>query len=385
MRFAKRKVKPGFMGRGGLKVGFVATVDCAILIAAKELGLFDRHGLSVQLTREVGWATIREKLLHEELDAVAAHASMAFSIYCGIGVTRRPCLTGLMLGLNGSAITLSNELWDLGVRDALTLGRLVKARAGSLVLNLGVALDLSSQNYNLREWLKSGGIDPDRDVRITTIPSVVMYDSFQAGYLDGYCVAEPWNTAAVRNKTGWVAAVASEAAPGQPEKILLVLQEFAEKREEEHLRLIAALIEASRFCDIPANRRELARMLAQPQYFDVPEDYLTNCLVGPFDFGPTRRATPNFIVLDAMSGGAPSRAAGKRVFDIIRNLNPIADAAALHTDMIAKVFREDIFEAAARLVTGAAPDSPRKPAHSAGPIISPHRTAPPRIPITLHV
>jgi len=45
----------------------------------------------------------------------------------------------------------------------------------------------------------------------------------------------------------------SEIEPNHPEKALLVLQEFAERREDEHLRLLAALIEASRFCDV---RRE---------------------------------------------------------------------------------------------------------------------------------
>jgi len=129
VRFAKPKSKVrNLPRRTWLNVGFATTIDCAILIAAQELGLFRKHGLDVRLSREVGWATIREKLLHEELDAAAAHASMLFSIYCGLGVVRRPYLTGMLLGFNGSAITLSNKLWDLGVRDAASLGRVVRER-----------------------------------------------------------------------------------------------------------------------------------------------------------------------------------------------------------------------------------------------------------------
>src|ERR1017187_10154737 len=262
MRFAKTKIRARHnQNRNRLNVGFAATIDCAILIAAQELGLFGKHGLSVRLSREVGWATIREKLLHEELDAAAAHASMLFSIYCGIGVVRRSCLTGLLLGVNGSAITLSKDLWNLGARDPVSLGKSIHELKGKRAFTFGVVLELSSQNFNLRKWLRSGGVDPDRDVRVAVIPSALVYDTFRAGHLDGYCVAEPWNSLASAEGTGWIASTTSEIEPNHPEKVLLVLQDFAEKREEEHLRLIAALIEASRFCDVPENRVELVRML----------------------------------------------------------------------------------------------------------------------------
>ena len=131
MRFAKTKINGRRRTEQGiLNVGYAATIDCAVLIAAQELGLFRKQGLEVRLSREVGWTTIREKLLHEELDAAATHASMLFSIYCGIGVVRRPCLSGLLLGRNGSAITLAKAFWDEGVRDAATLGQLIQAQRG---------------------------------------------------------------------------------------------------------------------------------------------------------------------------------------------------------------------------------------------------------------
>ncbi|HEV8540953.1 MAG TPA: ABC transporter substrate-binding protein, partial [Verrucomicrobiae bacterium] len=161
-------------------------MDCAVVIAAQELGLFSKHGLTVRLSREVGWATVRQKLLHEELDAAAAPASLLFSIYCGLGVVRRPCLTGLLLSLNGSAITLSNELWEAGVRDGASLGKFIREQKSSRKLIFGVVLDLSTQNYNLRKWLKSGGVDPDRDIQTVVIPSALMHETYSAGHLDGY-------------------------------------------------------------------------------------------------------------------------------------------------------------------------------------------------------
>jgi ABC-type nitrate/sulfonate/bicarbonate transport system substrate-binding protein len=303
----------------------------------------------------VGWATIREKLFHEELDAAAAHASMLFSIYCGMGVVRRSCLSGLLLGANGSAITLSNDLWNLGARDAVSFGKIVHALKSTRTFTFGVVLELSSQNYNLRKWLLSGGVDPDRDVRIAVIPSALVYETYRAGHLDGYCVAEPWNSVAALDGNGWVAATSSEIEPEHPEKVLLVLQDFAEKRSEEHLRMIAALIEASLFCDLPEHRPELARMLAQPRYFDVDESRLLNALVGPFESGRGRRAAKDFIIYSALKAGAPTRAKGKWVFDLVRTLGAGSANPALRHDIIQKIFREDIFRKAAEIYGTSSP------------------------------
>jgi hypothetical protein len=283
---------------------------------------------------------------------------MLFSIYCGIGVVRRPCLTGLLLGFNGSAITLSKELRDLGARDAASLGNIIRQHKGKRTFTFACVLELSSQNFNLRKWLCSGGIDPDRDVRVAVIPSALVFDTFLAGHLDGYCVAEPWNSAAALSGSGWVAAMTSEIEPNHPEKVLLVLQDFAEKREEEHLRMIAALIEASLFCDAPGNRSELARMLAQPQYFDVDRSLLANALVGPFESGHGRRPVNDFVIYDARRAGAPTREKGKWVFDLVQMVGGRDSNPALRREIIPKLFRKDIFLRALRLAEGEAARCP---------------------------
>lgn len=350
MRFAKTRLSGRYKtSHGVLNVGYAATIDCAVLIAAQELGLFRKHGLDVRLSREVGWTTIREKLLHQELDAAATHASMLFSIYCGIGVVRRPCLSGLLLGRNGSAITLATEFWGRGVRDAVSLGNYIRDFKGRRHFTFGVVQALSSQNLNLRKWLRSGGIDPDTDVRVVVIPSALMFEMLRAGHLDGYCVAEPWNSAAAADGCGWTVTTTSEVEPDHPEKVMLVLRDFAEKREEEHLRMIVALIEASQFCDVPANRPELARILSLPRYFDVDKKLLTNALVGPFDFGHGQRPVRDFVIYDALKVGAPTRTTGKWVFDLVRNLGGNESNPALRSEIIPKVFREDIFHQAVKL------------------------------------
>ncbi|EIP98383.1 ABC-type nitrate/sulfonate/bicarbonate transport system, periplasmic component [Opitutaceae bacterium TAV1] len=352
MRFVRRKLAGTARGSRAdrLHVGFVPTLDCATLMVAQELGLFARHGVQVRLSREVGWATVREKLVHEELDAAATHASMLFSIYCGLGVVRRPCLTGLFLGANGSAITLSDALWNEGARDAATTAAAIRKRGPGRPATFGIVLGLSTQHLALRRWLASGGLDPERDVKIVIIPSGLIYESFRQGFIDGYCVAEPWNSAAIRDRLGWVAATSSDILPGHPEKALVVLQDFAERREEEHLRMIAALMEASRFCDDPANRPEVVRILARPAWFDLDPACLRNALVGPFDSGRGHAGGFGEVIrYDAFDIGAPSRSRGRQVLDMVNELHPQGDARPFHADIIGKLFRHDIYNQARAL------------------------------------
>src|SRR5438445_4979104 len=109
-----------------LRLGFVPLTDCAPLIMAQELGLFRKYGLQVTLHRELGWATIRDKIIYGELDAAHALAAMPAAATLGLGSIRCDCLTGLVLNLNGNAITLSNDLRERGVHDGPSLKRIIQ-------------------------------------------------------------------------------------------------------------------------------------------------------------------------------------------------------------------------------------------------------------------
>ena len=149
-----------------IRIGFVPLCDCAPVVMAHELGLFEAHGLRVELSREVGWATIRDKIVLRELEAAHAPAAMVLGISLGIGSFRVPCVTGLVLNLHGNGITLSKRLWDNGVRDAATLSELVRAHPNVSLLTFGVAFSCSSHNFLLQKWLRDAGLEPVRDVNI---------------------------------------------------------------------------------------------------------------------------------------------------------------------------------------------------------------------------
>ena len=66
-----------------LRLGYVRLLDAAPIIVADSLGFFRDEGLDVRLSREVGWATIRDKIAFGELDVAQALSPLAFALQLG--------------------------------------------------------------------------------------------------------------------------------------------------------------------------------------------------------------------------------------------------------------------------------------------------------------
>ena len=347
---AKRQFPPSAMISEELRIGFVPLTDAAPLIMALETGIFEKYGLKVRLSRELGWATIRDKIIHGELDAAHAVAGMPFAATLGLGAIPCDCLTALVLNLHGNAITLSDDLWRRGVRDGKTLRHeAIRARRDA-PLTFGVVFSYSSHNFLLRTWLRNSGINPDRDVRIVVVPPPQLGTSLKAGHLNGFCAGEPWNSAAIEAGAGWCAATSAELAPGHPEKVLMVTREFAEKRAQEHLALTAALLEACEYCQSPENRAEVVATLARREYVGVAGALLRRGLEGTFDFGPGGvRALPDFNVFHGSHANEPSAEKAAWVLRHLRKLQPLSPNSAQDRALGSRVFRTDLFGQATQL------------------------------------
>jgi len=333
-----------------IRLGFVLLIDAAPLIMAQELGLYSKYGLDVQLNRQPGWATVRDKILYGDLDAAQALAVMPFAAMLGLGSIRSDCVSGLVLSLHGNAITLSNDLRLRGVRDARTLRAEIERNRGHKMLTFGVVLTWSSHNFLLRQWLASGGIDPDKDVRIVVVPPAAMFVNLKAGNLDGYCVGEPWNSIAVDSGDGWCPTVSAQLSPGHPEKVLMVRREFTETHAAEHVRLIAALIDACAYCEAPRNREALIATLSQPSYLDTVPDLLRRTLGGPFHFGGGRlERVPGFHRFSGGDTNEPSADKAQWILENLLRLGAIENRTAIRTLSSGAVFRADLYEQALQM------------------------------------
>ncbi len=312
--------------------------------------MFRKYGVRVSLHRELGWASSRDKIIYGELDAAHAIAAMPIAATLGIGSIRCDCITGLILNLHGNAITLSTKLWEAGVRDGRTLSKHIRTSRSGDPLTFGVVYPFSSHRHLLRQWLLSHHIDPDRNVQLVVVPPAQMVVNLVAGHLDGFCVGEPWNSVAIQSGVGWCAATSAELSAGHPEKVLMVRREFAEKREAEHLSLIAALLEACEFCDAVENAGRITDILSRPEYVGVETQALRRGISGQFDFGHGNRSTiSDFFIFYRNGANDPCDAKAAWTLQLLKASGLCPDTASLSAQLGRQVFRPDIYDKAVRL------------------------------------
>jgi ABC-type nitrate/sulfonate/bicarbonate transport system substrate-binding protein len=314
------KLDDGALERTRLSVGFVPLTDCAVLAVAQELGLFAKHGLQVSLSREASWANIRDKVAMDVLDGAQMLAPMPIAATLGMGAVSKPTISAFSMGLNGNAVTVAHDLYarmqDLhpdgvihGATAAAALRRVIDAdqAAGRPPLTFATVFPYSSHNYQLRYWMASAGIDPDRDVRLVVIPPPQMVTSLQTDQVVGYCVGEPWNALAVQAGIGRTIITSHEIWNNNPEKVYGVNLDWAIRYPHTHQAVLRALLEAARWLDEPDNRREAAELIAGPDYLGAPVEVVRMSMTGTFRYASDEapRPLPDFNVFHRYAANFP--------------------------------------------------------------------------------
>ena len=237
----------------------MSLLDCAPLLAAERLGFFKDAGVDVRLSRELGWATVRDKLAAGYCDAAHAPSGMVAALTLGIDCAPTSCKTLLALSYGGNAITLSTALWTGGVRDVSGLKKFAGTRRKAPVI--GVVYQLSTHRILLHRWLESGGMDAFKDVEVVVVPPAQVHEHLKAGYIDGFCAGEPWNSVAVAAGTGWIAATSAALAPRHLEKVLVARSETLGMDSERHAKVQQALLHACQWCSAPDYANALTALL----------------------------------------------------------------------------------------------------------------------------
>lgn len=277
--------------KSDLCLGIMALSDCAVMAVAKEKGFFEQNHLNVRLSKEASWANIRDKVFVGELDGAQMLAAMPIAATIGIEPLRIPMSAAFSLGLNGNAITVSDELLRLMIRVEPDIVKSPSALIGAAALKKAVegidrklvfahVYPYSSHNYELRFWLASAGIDPDEDVQLVVIPPAQMVNHLRDGDIDGYCVGEPWNGLAAQSGIGHTLVSSYDLWNNKPEKVFAVTQDWLSRYPATHLALLISLLQAAQWTDQPANRQELAEILCTKGYVDAPVDVISRSLHG---------------------------------------------------------------------------------------------------------
>ncbi|MDD5260968.1 MAG: CmpA/NrtA family ABC transporter substrate-binding protein [Methylacidiphilales bacterium] len=333
-------------GRDVIRIGYVPLVDSAPLIAALELGFFQREGIHVKLYRQIGWAGVREGLIFDELDAAHALAPMAYALKLGLGCAPTEVVVPYIISREGNAITLSVNLWNKGVCDGPTLRHLVRSQRPKL-LTFAIVAECSSHRILLQKWLQSAGLDIQRDVKIVVLPPLQMVRNLRAGLIDGFCAGEPWNTMAIQEGIGWCPAVSAELSPDHPEKVLLVRSDFASRHQEELYAMIRALAAAAAVCEDPEGRQELVSLLAHKRYLNLSEEIIGPSLTGGFVKLPGTDSRP--APMHRFRGkniNRPTLQAGHWLFHEMQSSGLLPENMETPEHLPAAVFRSDLYETA---------------------------------------
>ena len=259
-----------------LTIGFLPLVDSCLPILAHEHGFAEEEGLALSFQRDVSWATVLDRLLYGHSDAAHLIAPLSIATTLGRGRPAQPLATPFVLGLNGNAVTMSSELAARvaepgSLADPVALGAALadearSRRAVGRKLRFGVVHRYSSHNYMLRYWLAASGIRPDEDVEIATVSPPFVAEAMAAGEIDGACVGEPWNSAAVARGVGVIVLATAQIWRRGVEKVLAFRAPVLEARRPAAEALIRAMRKAAAHFVDPANWELDAMILARPEY-----------------------------------------------------------------------------------------------------------------------
>ncbi|MBQ0771368.1 MAG: ABC transporter substrate-binding protein, partial [Sphingomonadales bacterium] len=376
-------VKPstidGAIEKPSLKLGFIKLTDMAPLAIAKEKGFFAEEGLNVTLEPQANWKVLLDGVIGGQLDGAHMLAGQPLAATIGYG-TKADLIAPLSLDLNGNAITLSNRVWaqiEPGLKkntdgkpqhpiSASALKPVIASyKEQGKQFKMGMVFPVSTHNYELRYWLAAGGIEPGyytpgdvggtvgAQAALSVTPPPQMPATMEAGTIDGYCVGEPWNQAAVQKKIGVPVITDDDIWKKNPEKVLGLREDFAEKYPATTAAMLRAIIKAQQWLDVDGgkNRAEAVKILARSNYVGADEAVIGASMTGQFTFqaGDTRPA-PDFNIFFNDYAGYPFYSDAIWYLTQMRRWGQIADDQSdqWYFETAKAVYRPDLYLAAAK-------------------------------------
>ena len=293
-----------------MRFGIIALTDCAPIVMAHELGFFKKFGIESTVSKEASWAVIRDKLSLGENHATHMLIGMPLASTMGLaGSPVKPMVIPWLLNRNGQAITLNNKLKQAGVKTPAQIKPVAdKAKAGGEPLAFAMTFPTGTHAMWIRYWLASGGIHPDKDISLITIPPPQMVANMKVDKMDGFCVGEPWNNRAIEDGIGYTVVTTQAMWKDHPEKVCAFTEEFATKNPKAVKAVLKALHLASVELDKMDNRPKFAEVIARPAYINCPTAIILERLLGKYEYGDGRvEQDPFYMIYSNRSTNYPHR------------------------------------------------------------------------------
>jgi len=282
-------------------LGYIALTDAAPLIIAKEKGFFTKHGMpDVEVAKQASWGATRDNLVlggeRGGIDGAHILTPMPYLMTAGrITQNNQPVPMAILarLNTNGQAISVAEKHKPLGA----TLDAAPLKRAFNTESKIAMTFRGGTHDMWVRYWLAAAGIDPDREVQTIVVPPPQMVANMRVGTMDAFCVGEPWNAQLVTQNLGYSACVTGELWRDHPEKSFTLRSDWVERHPHAAEALTAAVIEAQRWCDEPANKEEMCNIIGRRSYLSVAPADILGRMRGEVNYGDGRRETKYDIAM----------------------------------------------------------------------------------------
>lgn len=331
-----------------INFGFIALTDCSPLVIAHEKGLFKKHGLQSTPVKPANWAAVRDALVKGDVDCTHMLIGMPIASTMGLGGTKPiPMVIPWILNRNGQAISVKTDWKSKVAADPKALKALVDAstKKGQKP-TFAMTFPTGTHAMWLRYYLAAGGIHPDKDVDLITIPPPQMVQNMKVGKMDGFCVGEPWNARAIAEKVGFTAIATQDIWADHPEKVCAFTAEYAEKNPKTVKAVLKALHEASVWLDDTGNRAALCDIISRDAYIKCNKEQILGRLMGDYDYGDGRKVKDaKYMIFSQRNCNYPQTAYAKWWITQFRRWG-LVDGTPDYAGVASKVMRPKLFEEA---------------------------------------
>jgi nitrate/nitrite transport system substrate-binding protein len=331
-----------------LRFGIIALTDNSPIVIAHEKGFFKKYGINATIVKGASWAAIRDSLSNGDIQATHMLLGMPIASTMGLlGSPKKPMIIPWLLNRNGQAITMKKALAGKVSTDPKVLKPMVDAaRAKGTPMTFAMTFPPGTHAMWMRYYLGAGGIDPDKDVALITIPPPQMVANMKVDKMDGFCVGEPWNARAIADGVGFTAITTQEMWKDHPEKVCAFGAEFAAKNPKTVKAVLKALHEASVWLDDMKNRPEQAAIVSRPTYINCPPEIILGRLKGEYDYGDGRKKQDeNYMIFSSRNANYPQPKYATWWLSQFRRWGMV-EGKPDYEGIVKQVMRPDIYEEA---------------------------------------
>jgi nitrate/nitrite transport system substrate-binding protein len=329
-----------------IKFGMIALTDCSPIVIAHEKGLFKKYGINSVVSKGANWAAIRDSLSSGDIQATHMLTGMPIASTMGLlGSPKKPMIIPWMLNRNGQSITLKADFKGKVKDDPKAIKPFAdEAKSKSMPMTFAMTFPPGTHAMWIRYYLGAGGINPDKDIALITIPPAQMVSNMKIGKMDGFCVGEPWNARSANEGIGFTSLNTQDIWKDHPEKVCAFLAEFAEKNPKTVKAVLKALHEASVWLDNLSNRAEQAQIVSKATYINCPPELILGRLKGEYDFGDGRKKQdPNYMIFHDRNCNYPQYKYAVWFLSQYRRWGMV-DGSVDYTGVAKQVMRPDIYE-----------------------------------------